>query len=275
MKRTYLISILTLVILTSTGPIGAVMLLGTAQEKNGGDIYEINTDDGTITLLFDIPDEPEWKLNDSPNGNAFDEDSGRFYFTSFTDPGSPANSSSGSNLYFVDLLSSSPTIVYAGLLEGQASNATFHEDAYWYISHGTNDIQKVTFHENGSVNLDTFMTTVKHDKPGYLIFGDIAFANDGVLYLTGAVKHQGTNYKQSISGVIDVTNGDFIEIGSALYWGQIAFGDDGWLYGNNGTGDVFRINTASGKTKYVFTARVFTDLATYSKGKHQRPNKYQ
>lgn len=273
MRRIITLIIVMCMVLATTGTASAAFLYGTARlgYTGPGDIYEINTGTKTSTMLVDISATPVTPSGspdiapiaaDSPNGNAFDLINNRFYFTSFQDPGSPAGTSvPSSELYLVDF--DDPTaIVYSGTLYGHASGGDFYNDKYWYIGHGTNDLRGVTLNPDGTLAAESAYTTILHGEPGSLIFGDIAFDIGGLLYITGAIKNQVTGYKRFVSGTVDTTTGSFTEIGSSVYWSQIAFGPDGTLYGNNsGTGDFYTINTTDGSMTNIFTDGMFTDLA--------------
>jgi hypothetical protein len=269
MKRLLRVLVIICVTLGSAGIASAGFLYGT--EINSGDIYCIDTNTKTSTLVVDLSAVSIVPLGspsvsplagDSPNGDTYDWNAGRLYFATFNDPGSPANTSTPtSELYFVDL-SNPSTITWAGTLNGYVSGAAFYNNQYWYISHGTNSLRSVTLDAGGLATSDSGVVTVLHGEPGYLKFGDITFDDAGLLYLTGAINDQGTGYKRSVSGTVDTTTGSFTEIGSSLYWGQIAFGPDGTLYGHStGTGDFYTINTSNGITSYIFTDRKYTDLA--------------
>ncbi len=273
MKRLLIACIGACVVLASGGPVDAGIIYGTAKPGyyDTGDIYRIDTALQTAALVVDIsatPVAPSGSpavgplAGDSPNGNAFDTANKRFYFAGFHDPGSPAGGAvAPSELYYVDMLDTS-TIVWAGTLAGHASGAAFHAGKYWYISHGTNSLRSVSLNPDGTIGFDTMHLTVQHSDPGFLIFGDIAFDPGGSLYLTGAVKDQNAGFKRYLSGTVEFATGAFTEIGQSLYWGQIAFGADGALYGHDaGTGGFCTVNIADGTTSHLFTDGSFTDLA--------------
>jgi len=282
MKSTCLVGIVMLVILTSTGLTGAAIFYGT--ERFTGDIYAINTKMGTVERLVELALSAPYILvaGDSPNGNAFDADNNRFYFASFEDPGCPADISvSPSELYFVDL--SNPTaIVWAGTLVGHASDAAFYGGQYWYIRHGTNDLAAVNVDSSGYVVGETELydiwltdpTTGEEYEP-YLAFGDIEFDNEGLLYVTASTRNE-VGGTRSVSGTFNIAAEQFTEIGENAYWVQIAFGEDGWLYGHaTGTGDFYRVNTVSGAimNTVVSGGPQLTDIASENCGVPKKPNK--
>jgi hypothetical protein len=275
MKSTCLFSILLLIFLTSTGSTSAAILYGT--EKSTGCIYEIDTKDESATPLIDLHEAeivpssaPEIRIaGDSPNGNAYDNWNDRFYFASFQDPGCPADPDVvPSNLYFIDL--SNPTVVHwAGELKGHASDGAFYFGQYWYIRHGTNKLAVVNLNSDGYIINEYVAEKILFYDRGvgvyepYLAFGDIEFNNAGLCYLTGRDTNSkvGTYY---ISGILNIRNGRFIEIGNHVYWGQLAFGPYNMiLYSHDaGSGDFSVINPINGKTRYCFTGYQLTDLAS-------------
>ncbi len=230
MKRLLRVLVIICVILGGAGTASAGSLYGT--EINSGDIYCIDTNTKTSTLVVDLSLASLVPLGspavsplagDSPNGDAYDWKTGRLYFATFQDPGSPANTSAPtSELYFVDL-SNPSTITWAGTLSGYVSGATFYNNQYWYISHGTNSLRSVTLDAGGLATGDSGVVTVLHGETGYLKFGDVAFDNAGLLYLTGAINDQGIPYKRSVSGTVDTTTGSFTEIGSSPLLGSDCF----------------------------------------------------
>jgi len=280
MKRPTFISIGILVLLLNTFNASAAVLYGTAKpgDHQAGHIFKIDTIAHKIEILVDISTTPvipsgapEIVLGrgDSPNANAFDAKNNRFFFASFEDPGTPADSSvSSSELYFV-VLDDPNVIVWAGSLNWHASDATFYKGKYWYIGHGTNILREVSLKRDGTINNDDEVTVIWLSDPnsGELYsplwsFGDIAFNSKGLLYLTGSISNELDQPERSLSGTVEIETGQFTEIGISVYWGQIAFGPDRTLYGHDSdTGDFFTINIADGATTYIFTYDMFTDLA--------------
>lgn len=292
MKRTsYLILGLTISIVCNSN-VCAEILYGTARSGfyDTGNIYEIDTDEQITTLLVDINEatlNPSWApliqvASDSPNGNAFDIQNNRIYFTSFYDPGQPADTSvPSSQLYFVDL-DDPNEIVWSGSLIGHASDGAYYNGQYWYIGHGTNILRTVSFMSDGTINKETIAAVIWMVDPnnGWYYtpswsFGDIAFDKKGLLYITGSICDELGQYIRSLSGTFDIETALFTEIGDNVYWGQIAFGNNGRLYGHDaGTGDFYAINTRDGTTTYEFTGGMFTDLAAPPPGSKFSPGDY-
>jgi hypothetical protein len=250
-------------VLINANPASAAIFYGAT---DSGDIYKINTDTQEKTLLcnvlgltYELASAPRVVVGDqSPNGCGYDAANHRLYFASYNDNGCPANPIGPGNLYYINVDGSSPVIHWIGQIEGYTSDGVFWNGFYWYITAGTNDLHMVNVNNSD----ESFVCTINHGKPGYLIFGDIDFDHSGVLYLTGAVKNDDTGYtKKYLSGIIDIGTGNFTEIGNGLYWGQIAFGADGLLYGHS-SGNFFTINTVSGWTSTVMSGcPALTDIA--------------
>ncbi|UCG58648.1 MAG: hypothetical protein JSU70_03870 [Phycisphaerales bacterium] len=273
-----------LVICARVIPGNAAILYGTARTASPpwdiGDIYKIDTEAKTSTPLVDIsaaldPDAPpvDPLAADSPNGNALDSELCRFYFTTFTSPGTPANRSGpASQLYYVDLDlddGGSFVVIWAGALKWHASDGAFYDDKYWYIGHGRRSLRAVSFRRDGTIEQDKVVTKIQlpGPKPTFLSFGDIEFDGSGTLYLTGAIKNQEDQRVRYVSGTVDIDTGDFDEIGESpgVYWGQIGFGPDGVLYGHDaGSGEFYTVDTFDGSVTTIFEDkdRTFTDLAS-------------
>ena len=139
MKRLLRVFFAISMVLGSTSIASAGLLYGT--EINTGDIYSIDTNTKSSTLLVDLSSTSIVPIgspvvsplaSDSPNGDAYDWKNRRLYFSTFNDPGLPANTSvQTSDLYFVDL-SAPSSVTWAGTLSGYVSGATFYNNQYWY-----------------------------------------------------------------------------------------------------------------------------------------------
>jgi hypothetical protein len=289
MKQTVLAAVLSATVFINTNSASAALLYGT--DRLSGDIYLIDTEQETLTLWVKLAAAYLYPAKaplilvaaDSPNGNAFDIDNDRFYFTSFEDPGCPADPLiPPSELYFVDL--SAPEVIsWAGTLSGHASNGTFYEGELWYIKHGTNELMTVAVDPNGFVAEETIATEIWLTDPNtgieyepWLSFGDIEFDSKGVLYVSAAAMNE-LGERRHVSGTVTLEEGvaQFAEIGEAVYWGQIAFGKDGWMYGHDTTtGDFFIVDTVSGIAFDPMSSDLrLTDLASCARGKPKMAKK--
>jgi hypothetical protein len=167
-----------------------------------------------------------------------------------------------SNLYFIDLLE--PTVVHwAGTLAGHASNGTFYEGNYLYIDHGTDFLRKVTLSADGLLVADVVAADLLTGN-NYLVVEDVAANCAGLVYLSASITDHKGKPKGSLHGTYDLTTGVLTEFGSG--WGELAFGDDGALYGHDGvTGEFFVIDPVTGVTGAPFVlAETINDLAAPS-----------
>lgn len=248
----------------------AATLYGT--EWRTGDIFSIDTNLNTTTLLLDISTAPVSPAispidSSSPNGNAFDAINQRFYFTSFVTPGTPFPplNVTGSKLYFVDLDDAPGTIVWAGTLQGAAPAGTFYDGKYWYIGHGTDELQEVTLNADGTIASETTaavdISAGVGPDTGFLSFGDIAFDCYGRLFLSGLFRNVSNGNVGTLTGTYNLETSQFNEFTDKYAW-QIAFGEDENLYGHStGEGKFYSIDTTTGTPTWLFDGRSFSDLA--------------
>lgn len=197
---------------------------------------------------------------DNFNGNAWSEDSGRFYFSDYQRLGPAGGNPLPSPLYFNDLAG---TQAYAGLLVGAAASGAFHQETYYYISQRTDDLRAVTFLLDGTVDEDVHVADLL-DNTDALGFGDIAIGQDGTAYLSATTISDFTVLFGTFE--LDGTGFSIIETGSLYGAGgtQIAFGSDGVLYGVNARTpfELFKIDPATGNTTFVAELpEAFSDLA--------------
>jgi hypothetical protein len=293
MNRASSLIIALFILMVGNSNVCAVILYGTARSGyyDDGNIYEIDTKEHKITLLVNINKatlSPSWAplipvASDSPNGNAFDTQNNRFYFASFCDPGQPVDISvPSSQLYFVDL-DDPNVVVWAGSLIGHASDGTLYDGQYWYIGHGTNILRVVSLKSDGTIDKEKGASVIWMIDPNsgqfyapLWSFGDIAFDKKGLLYITGSISDEFGRNIRSLSGTYEIEKAKFTEIGNSIYWGQIAFANDGRLYGHDAeTGDFYTINTTDGTTKYEFTEAMFTDIAAPPPGRKFLPEDFE
>jgi hypothetical protein len=197
---------------------------------------------------------------DNFNGNAYDDISGRFYFSDYATLGS-----STSPLYFNDLNGLQQA---AGTLGGAASGGTIYEGDYYYISERTDDLRKVEFDTDGKISSDTIIKHIFNNNGTVLAFGDIDIRLESgkeVIYGCGT-KIPGYDpvfFKMNIDGTgyTQIKTGELYGAGGA----QISFGSDGILYGVNARPnyELFTINTSTGVTTFIKNlGKSFSDLAS-------------
>lgn len=227
---------------------GASMIFGV--EAVTGDIYEVDLSDGGTYLLFDST--IGTTSDKYVNALAYDRENKRLYYT-------PENN----KLYFYDF----NVEKYAGnLAGGRTAGATFGRGYYWYVPQATNDLWRVNFNPDGSINTDVmFMENFAY---GNYSFGDVALdINDNVLYGSASA---GTKVYFKIDLLTKTYS--LIDTGFPNHL-QISFGSDGALYGHvaEGTGSTgtpkgwYKINLTDGESQPLSWSpgtQNFNDLAS-------------
>jgi hypothetical protein len=207
-------------------------------ERFTGDVYGVDVLSGTSWLEFTIPN-PPGANSASPNGLAYDEVTGYFYYTDYqlgTTPGT---------LYFWDGVSQQ----VAGQVTGTVACADMYEGKYYYIS-TTDDLWKVTFNPDGTILSNDKLDDIAGNARRWTFDGDIA-VKDGVVYGWGRCALSGHGFEFF---TYDLTNGAFSYTKSAYQQSlQLAFGSNGELYGHrSGTGGYFYVvDTTNGAVTLV------------------------
>jgi hypothetical protein len=197
---------------------------------------------------------------DNFNGNAYDDISGRFYFSDYAKLGV-----SPSHLYFNYLNGLQQD---AGMLGGAASGGTIYEGDYYYITERTDDLRKVEFDTDGTISSDTIIKHIFNNNGTVLAFGDIDIRVESgkkVIYGCGTKipEYDPVFFKMNIDGTgyTQIKTGELYGAGGA----QISFGSDGILYGVNARSpyELFTINTVTGVTTFIKNLdKSFSDLAS-------------
>ncbi len=222
-------------------------------ERGSGNLYEIDVTAGVAYRLADITDPVPANVN-SPNGLAYDGATNRLYFSASLE------GAATSDLYFWD----GNSMHLAGTVTGQAGGASIHDGAYYYVVNATDDLVKVTFTAAGAVANETTI------YPGFagtdtFRFGDLAISPDGST-LYGSTLQSGTTPPTFFN--LDLGTGAYAAVSTSSGVGlQLAFGDDGVLYGQStGTGEFFTVDPLTGSTVSAGTPSGaldgFTDLAS-------------
>lgn len=232
-------------------PCGTAMVFGV--ERGTGDLYEIDPTAGTAYRLADIVDPLPSNVN-SPNGLAYDAGTGRLYFSVGEEAGA------SSDLYFWD----GTATVLAGSVNGQSAGAAMFDGRYYFVKNATDDLMSVTFDLDGLVVAEVSVH-VGFAGTDTFRFGDIAFSPDGST-LFGSTLQSGSTPPTFFS--LDLASGTYSSISTTTGVKlQIAYGDDGILYGQStGTGEFFTIDPTTGTTTAIGTPSGaidgFTDLAS-------------
>jgi hypothetical protein len=185
------------------------LLYGTSYANDSLYLYSIDLTNSTTTLIMR---EYVGAGVSRCDGAAFDETSGMFFFSTYN----------SQQLYANQLKDNSPSFL-AGTLAGIAASGAFYNNAYYYVSQGTNTINKVTFTSTWTIAAEVILDTI----PGTVVVNDIAMNSTGsTLYIEGS-------YNGGSQELItwDVAARTFYSMSIAINTGaQIAFGSDGVLY---------------------------------------------
>ncbi|MFC1602781.1 hypothetical protein ACFL3U_04375 [Pseudomonadota bacterium] len=208
----------------------AAILLGTENLRQipTTNIYEIDTIACTADLISSKTNSigSNWNFN----GNAFDPETGRFYFTSFS------LSSSIPSTLFTDNLSGTQSKV--GVLIGRAANGTFYNGDYYYVAERTDDLYKVSLNADLTISTNMKVCDITGNTAS-LRFGDIAFDSSGVLFGSASPGSFKVELTSSGCAAYAPLNANFGE--------QIAFGEDGILYGHSASsGALYYVDTVTG-----------------------------
>lgn len=191
-------------------------------------IYRVDVINKTSSLFFDTGlanGSANW-----PNGLAFDEVTGRLYFVDEI-------SGNVNKLYFIDVNDPSEKVL-AGTLDSRSAGAVMYEGKYFYIPHNVptnDDLRKVSFNPDGTIDSEDIAVGNFTGIEGGATyrFGDLA-AKDGTIYLHGNRVSTGIEFS-----TINLATGDYTLVSSEKSPGelyeaklQLAFGDDGTLYGH-------------------------------------------
>lgn len=201
---------------------------------------------------FEVGDASEAAYDYAIDALAFDAAHGRLYFAE--------RHSDSSTLHFYDL--TSDAFVVAGDLSGVARGATFADGGYYYVPDHGSELIRVEFEADGTIATSSEVAGFEPDEPLEVV--DLAVA-DGVLYgsTTGTVE---TSVGQFFSFGLDAGTGfqKHATYGEGAFH-QLAFAEDGTLYGTLTTDTVFsEIDPATGAaTPLEFWPQVsFADLAS-------------
>jgi len=189
-------------------------------EQGSGDLYALDPVAGTATLIADINGGSYGNQN-YPNGVGWDPVNERLYFTS----------GSGGLYFWNDTLG---VVTTAGSLSGSAiADGTFFDGKYYYIPNNTDDLYEVMFNPDGTV---VSQTAICPDFAGVSLgFGDIVMDPVGpTLYVSAGVGGNGVLYSVDIETCAATSM-------AQPTWLQLAFGEDGVLYGQDTSSGMFYV----------------------------------
>jgi predicted ribosomally synthesized peptide with SipW-like signal peptide len=216
-------------------------------EDQAGTLYEISVDksQGTVTYT---------KLYDSAyrrlNALAFDRKNKRLYYAD-----------GDSHLYFYNFASGTGDN-YAGKIfdsNTRLYNATFGLGYYWFVKENTDDLYKVGFHPDGTIDYDQLILA-HADFTGesgiQFGFGDLALdMKEGIIY--GSSVDRFFTYNTFTGEYNEVPNAEAVNL-------QLAFGADGELYGTvTREFDWYTVDLSSGEVEWFCQSdKMFGDLAS-------------
>jgi hypothetical protein len=137
-------------------------------------------------------------------------------------------------------------------LTGPVMRAAFDAQGVLYIIAGNSDLYMI----DTTTGAATFIGTVTADGAALASpSGDMAFAPDGTLY----IDDNGALYAANVATLTASYIGSDGAVGNV----QVAFGSDGLFYGTVSTGDLYRIDLATGATTLIGDTGVYQigDLA--------------
>lgn len=161
------------------------------------------------------------------DGLAFDEVRRRLYFAS----GIRAEGEGGT-LHFYD--PRSDTFGTAGDLVASAAGASFFDGGYYYVGQGSNELRRVDLTNDGSVDHDVLVAVLGQDRE---------FQLEGLAILDGIAYGSTSSDDPEVTPhffAYDLVRGTFttLSTSSGTYL-QLAFGQDGTLYGVSSDDGVF------------------------------------
>jgi hypothetical protein len=229
-------------------------------QRETGDVYSVDVATCTATFEFTVSAPPTGSAK--PNGLAYDESTGRFYYCDYQPT---------STLYFWDgLIETVAGPIYSqNLGRSGVANGDFYDGTYYFIDGQTDDLYGVILNPEGTIASGNTAAEKLDDIAGgvhgWTFNGDIGI-QDGVIYGWGKCvthsKYEFFTYNLG-TGIFSLFTPAYQS--SSL---QLAFGTDGTLYGHRsaGLGDIFVINKANGDvTGPICSPRVlFTDCASGS-----------
>ena len=223
-------SILTVIVATSQ----AGYIYGLSNGKAMSGIYKIDTATGKSTEIHKLTLNKQNSSGDD-NGLAVDNKSNTFYYANY-------------KKQLVKVNSKGETVL--GNLKASVSNATFYNNAYYYVADGSSQLHKVDLGTFSDTTYATLKVGGSEFKSGY---GDIASQDDGSFYGAGSSGfYSGDLDNKGTSAITKIGKGlNNLQLG---FSGKNLFGIN---TGNNGdgalAGAIYGIDTATGTKSYLST----------------------
>ncbi|MGI6327366.1 MAG: TasA family protein [Dethiobacteria bacterium] len=220
-------------------------------ENQPGTLYEIFVDkDSNIVTYTKLYDSNKKRLN----ALAFDRKNKKLYYAD-----------GNSNLYFYDFTDGVGDKSAGKIFEENTKlyNAVFGLGYYWFVKEGTDDLYKVSFNPDGTID-DVILAHENFTGEAEMQFGfgDLALdMKDGIIYGSTA----GTGSSGGEFFTYNVATGEYEEVlGADAVNLQLAFGADGELYGTV-TRDLewYAVDVSSGDIERFYECdKMFGDLAS-------------
>jgi hypothetical protein len=185
------------------------ILYGLSYSEDSLKLFHIDVTNGITEKTFS---EYVGETDGTYDAAAYDVESGMLFFAKLN-----------TGELWVNLLIDEDSSYVAGTLNGEATNATFSNDVYYYVDANTNTIHGVTFTESWAIASEVILDTI----PSAITVNDITMNPDGdIMYILGELNGGG---KELISW--DPNTETFYSTAIVINSGaQIAYGSDGVLY---------------------------------------------
>jgi hypothetical protein len=230
-------------------PPGDIVVYGTEQGSDKGDLWAVNLTQGTTHLMYDWAD-PSGDRN-SPNAVAFDAANGRMYFSVNTNDTGGGSAGDPDELYMFNVATPAVAPVLVGVLPQTAYSADFYASGYYYIPNVTSDLIRVDFDAAGfPTGATTLCTSFRRpdlagtNRENRLYFGDIAI-KDGIVYGSAMVNNERDKVKFFKLTLGTCAYEEWQAVEESML--QLAWGADGVLYGHETeTGLFYVVNPNDG-----------------------------
>ena len=210
-------------------------------------IYLISVETGAVFLISS--EAVGAGAGSEADGLAWNPETNMFFFTTYPQ----------SELWNQELDDLTPSSL--GNLFGDAASGTFHDGYYYYVDDVTNSIVQVSFDEDFQYVSSIDATYLSLDNSGLEEIESIAFSPDGTFIYVVGVGADGTRVIMRY----DVTAGEFDDQPFFVLTDldlQIAVGADGNIYGVDGFGGLFGIDSETGTIEPLFElAMEFNNLS--------------
>ncbi|HUV46690.1 MAG TPA: hypothetical protein VMW29_01015 [Candidatus Bathyarchaeia archaeon] len=228
-------------------------------ERITGDVYSVDVATCTATFEFTVSAPPTGSAK--PNGLAYDESTGRFYYCDYQPT---------TKLYFWNGVTETVagTIYSKNIGSSGVANGDFYNGTYYFIDGQTDDLYGVILKADGTIASGNTaadkLADIAGGAHGWTFDGDIG-VQDGVIYGWGkCVTHGKFEFF-----TYDLGTGDFsLFTPTYQYSLQLAFGTGGTLYGHRsaGSGGIYEIDTTNGDVTGPICSPgvLFTDCASGS-----------